>query len=159
MQLASILNGGFEYCTKRNPCHAYSLNGVQLIYQYTRDSLNHQIKTTAKYITYIIQYPTTIMCVTLLVVPGTIILYIRFRYSCNTHQFMMSILVRYYQVFDVIQIIPKSCPDPLLIPIYGIGIVMRIYGCAQKFTGILGSKHLITDSRITLISLVISLDS
>ena len=46
MQLASILNGGFEYCMG-NPC-LYSLNGVHLIWKYRRDSPNCQIKATSQ---------------------------------------------------------------------------------------------------------------
>ena len=52
--------------------HAGSLNGIHLIGQYLRDSLNHQIKTTAKYtVTYTVtaiasinlpkSYPTRIV--------------------------------------------------------------------------------------------------
>ena len=34
--------------------HAYSLNGVHLIWQYLHDSPNRQIKATAKYTTYMV---------------------------------------------------------------------------------------------------------
>ena len=50
MQLARLLIGGFEYCVKET--HAYSLNGVHLIWRYLRHSPNRQIKTTIKYTTY-----------------------------------------------------------------------------------------------------------
>ena len=35
--------------------HAYSLNGVHLIWRYSRNSPNRQIKATAKHITYTVQ--------------------------------------------------------------------------------------------------------
>ena len=34
--------------------HAYSLNGIHLIWQYLHDSPNRQIKATAKYTTYMV---------------------------------------------------------------------------------------------------------
>ena len=37
--------------------HAYSLNGVHLIWQYIHDSPNRQIKATAKYTTYMVLIP------------------------------------------------------------------------------------------------------
>ena len=46
MQLA----GSFEYCVEET--HAYSLNGVHLIWQYLHDLPNRQIKVIANYNTY-----------------------------------------------------------------------------------------------------------
>ena len=51
MQLARILFGGFEYCMERNP---YSLIGVHLIWRYSHDLSNRQIKATAKYTMYMV---------------------------------------------------------------------------------------------------------
>ena len=50
MQLARFLFGSFEHCMIAT--HACSLNGVHLIWQYSCNSPNHQIKATAKYTTY-----------------------------------------------------------------------------------------------------------
>ena len=47
MQLARFLIGDLWKET-----HAYSLNGVHLIWRYLRDSPNFQIKATANYTTY-----------------------------------------------------------------------------------------------------------
>ena len=51
MQLAKLLIGSL-YCMEKT--HAYSLNGVHLVWQNLRDFLNRQIKTTAKYTTYMV---------------------------------------------------------------------------------------------------------
>ena len=53
MLLASVLIGGFEYCMDI-VIHAYSLNGIHLIWRYGRDSQNCQIKATAKYTMYMV---------------------------------------------------------------------------------------------------------
>ena len=52
MKLASVLIGGFETAWKE--IHAYSLNGIHLIWWSRRDSPNRQIKAITKYTTYTI---------------------------------------------------------------------------------------------------------
>ena len=51
MQMTRLIISGF-WSTVWEKTHAYSLNGVHLIWQYLRDSINRHIKAITKYTTY-----------------------------------------------------------------------------------------------------------